>query len=200
MKISHLTLGILISATAATAQTQLVRGDVDRVQNSQNFQLDCTTIRLVSSTVNLQQLHDQSRQQDIEYEMQVNDVSAGGVTILDVLSARAIPELMDMGNIRLGRSDSWEVLGAPGSSALVFVNAGNQTRYLPAGSMGTWLLNTNFLFFQFGVISSAGQFRFDFQPPNDPSLVGQTIASQALVIGGGSVLITNAQCKQVRAD
>jgi hypothetical protein len=159
MKISHLTLGILISATAATAQTQLVRGDVDRVQNSQNFQLDCTTIRLVSSTVNLQQLHDQSRQQDIEYEMQVNDVSAGGVTILDVLSARAIPELMDMGNIRLGRSDSWEVLGAPGSSALVFVNAGNQTRYLPAGSMGTWLLNTNFLFFQFGVISSAGQFR-----------------------------------------
>ncbi len=57
------TLFLAVALTAGvTAQTQLVRGDVDSVSGSNRFQLDCTRIPLTSSTVNLEQLHDQSRQ------------------------------------------------------------------------------------------------------------------------------------------
>ncbi len=41
------------------------------------LQQQCASIRLVSSTVDLQAFDDQSRRQDIEYEMQVVDVTAG---------------------------------------------------------------------------------------------------------------------------
>lgn len=188
-------------APAALAQTQLVRGDVDSIQNTRTFVLDCTNIRLVSSTVNLQQLHDRSRQRDIEYEMQVKDVSSGNQKILDVISAKEIPELLDMGNIRLGRSDRWHVLGSPGQLAAVFLTGGpNMTSYTPAGALGTWVLGNSYVFFNAGAIGSFGRFEFSFQPPQIPALVGMTFTSQAVVFTlQGPVLITNPQCKEVRS-
>ncbi|MCA8970325.1 MAG: hypothetical protein KDC95_11090 [Planctomycetes bacterium] len=200
MNLQALILGSLLLATTATAQTQLVRGDVDSIQNTNRWRLDCTNIELVSNTVNLQALHDASRQQDIEYEMQVRDVSTSTQTILNVISATTIPQLFDMGNIRLGRSDRWHVLGPQGHLAIVYLtgNASN-TAYLPLGSMGTWLL-TNFTMLTGGQIPATGRFEFSLQPPNNASLVGMDFTGQAITVGGGTVLITNAQCKTVRAN
>src|SRR5690606_31444330 len=54
---------LLLVAALLPAQTQLVRGDIDSIPQSNRFRLDCTNIQLVTSTVNLQQLHDASKQQ-----------------------------------------------------------------------------------------------------------------------------------------
>ena len=56
-----------------------------------------------SSSPNLQKLHDISRQQNIEFEMMVNNIGTLTQPVLDVLSARQIPEMFDMGNLRFGR-------------------------------------------------------------------------------------------------
>lgn len=200
MKLFHFFAASSLLIAAGHAQTQLVRGDVDSVQGTNRFVLACTTIQLVSRTVNLQQLHDQSRQQDIEYEMQVRDVSAGGKTILDVVSAKAIPELFDMGNLRLGRADRWQVMGAPGSATAVYITATGLTGYTPVGAAGTWLLGNTFFFLHAGAIGNTGLFQFSWQPPDIQGLVGQSFAAQAIVLDrNGGLLIANAQCKEVRA-
>ncbi len=193
-------LGALLLATTLSAQTQLVRGDIDSIQNTNRWRLDCTNIELVSQTVNLQALHDASRQQDIEYELQVRDVSTSTQTILNVISATTIPELFDMGNIRLGRSDRWHVMGPVGHAAAVYLtgNASN-TAYLPLGAMGTWLL-TNFNLLTVGQISALGRYEFNLTPPNNSSLVGLVFTGQAITVGAGAISITNAQCKEVRSN
>ena len=65
--------------------------------------------------------------------------------------------------------------------------------------MGTWLI-TNFTMLTGGQIPSTGRFEFSLQPPNNASLVGMDFTGQAITVGGGTVLITNAQCKTVRAN
>ncbi|MEM7203302.1 MAG: hypothetical protein AAF628_23770 [Planctomycetota bacterium] len=87
---------------------------------------------LVSSVVNLQALHDASRQQDIEYEMSVQNIGTPGAPILDVLSAVEIPETLDMGNLRFGRSETWEVFGRPAPPP------GSSWRRAPKPVMSAW--------------------------------------------------------------
>ena len=190
----------VLFASPCLAQTQLVRGDVDGIQNTNRWRLECTSIELVSRTVDLKVLHDASRQQDIEYEMQVSVVSLSP-PVLDVVSAKQIPQIFDMGNIRLGRADRWHVLGNQGEIAVVYLTGDGMTAYQPLGSLGTWLLSPGF-FFNAGVVSAQGRFEFNVQPPNDPRLVGLTFVGQAAVVAPstGRVLIANAQCKQVRAN
>lgn len=200
MRLLHTAAVAAILSLPALAQTQLVRGDVDTINGTNLFALKCTNIRLVSRTVNLRALHDRSRRQDIEYEMIVKDVSSGGQTVLDVLSAKQIPELFDMGNLRIGRSDHWHVLGAPGSVTAVFLTATTWTSYMPFGDLGTWLLGTTFAEVAQGTVGSFGRFQFSFQPPNLPHLIGQSFAAQAVVRNPAGVYsITNAQCKELRS-
>ena len=183
------------------AQTQLVRGDVDGIRNTVNqFQLDCTTIPLTSATVNLQQLHDQSRQQDIEYELQVRNVGTAANPILDVVSATVIPEMFQMGNLRFGRSETWEVFGTPGATAYMFVDAMGNTRYQPLGAAGTWLLSSAALPVASGPISAIGRFQIRFTMPSIPALVGQTFVGQGAIVDRSTLTITNADCKEVRND
>lgn len=191
-------VSVLAFASSSLAQTQLVRGDVDSIQGTNQFRLDCTAnVRLVSNTVNLQQLHDLSRQQDIEYEMQVLDVSSGGTTILNVVSAQQIPEILDMGNLRFGRSESWQVFAPSGSSVAVYIALTSSTSYLPLGGAGTWILPLSAPLLRSGV-STGGRFQFQLQMPTIPSLVGTSFSAQAIYANGSQVLITNPDCKEVR--
>ena len=188
-------------ATAATlpAQTQLVRGDVDGIRNTQGlFQLDCTQIPLVSNTVNLQQLHDQSRQQDIEYELQVVNIGTPAAPRLDVISANVIPEMFQMGNLRFGRSETWEVLAAPNSQLWILVDARVNTGYLPLGAAGTWVLGPSAVPFAQGATNAFGRFQTRFTMPTLPALVGQEITGQAVIQDGAGFLISNPDCKEVR--
>ncbi len=196
MKAFHAILVSTLLAATATAQTQLVRGDVDGIQGTQRFQLECTQIPLISTAgVNLQALHDMSRGQDIEFEFQV--IVQPGPT-LDVQSYRVIPEIFDMGNLRFGRSESWEVNGTPGSATAVYMTTRSLTGFLPAANAGSWLLGNVVLLMNQGVIGPTGQFRFNFRMPTIPSLVGVEFTAQALVAETGGLLITNPDCKEVR--
>jgi len=187
-------------ASTGLAQVHLVRGDVDSVQNTRTFVLKCTNVQLVSTTVNLQAMHDQARQNNIFWEMQVKDVSANGRKILDVLTAVSKPKILDMGNIRLGRSDRWAIASTPGSAFAIYMASATQTDFLPVGALGSWILGFNFFLFHQGIVPATGLFQFSFQPPNIPALVGHTFASQALIVNKNSTaLLSNAECKEVRS-
>jgi len=192
-------IALALLAVPAAAQTQLVRGEVDGIQNTNRFQLKCTTVRLTSATQNLQALHDLTRQNNLVLEMQVVDTSGNG-TSLEVVSASAVTRQHDMGNLRIGRSETWEVFAAPGSRIWTFFGSGADTRYLPLGSFGTWILGPSAVPFMSGVASPGGSLRTQFTMPNVPGLVGVAFSSQSVVEQGGAFQITNPECKTVRAD
>jgi len=198
MKINLFVAPILL-ATTAFAQPQLVRGDVDGIQGTNRFQLECTQIPLVSNAVNLQALHNLSSGQDIEFEMMVNNIGTLQSPVLDVLSAQQIPEIFDMGNLRFGRSETWEVFGVPNSRTAVYLGLRAGTQYHPFGPFGTWVMGPESVLLQLGTISGLGRFQFRFTMPTIPQLVGVEFTSQALVVEpSGSLLITNPDCKEVR--
>ena len=195
----HTLIATLLSVASITAQTQLVRGEVDRIQNTQNlFQLKCTTIRLTSATQNLNALHDATRQNPLVLEMQVTDTFGNGSS-LEVVSASLIPRQHDMGNLRFGRAETWEVFAAPGSQIWVFV-AGTDTRYLPLGDAGTWILGSSALPFFDGAANAGGSLRRDVTMPTIPALVGTVFTSQSVVATNGVFRLTNPECKAVRAN
>ncbi|MCA8941231.1 MAG: hypothetical protein KDB80_01615 [Planctomycetes bacterium] len=187
-------------AAPAFAQTQLVRGDVNGIQGTNLFQLDCTNIQLTSSTLNLQALHDATRQTNNDYDLQVVQVGSNPV-VLDVVSATLVPELFQMGNLRFGRSETWEVFGPAGSPTAVFIALRSTTGYAPIGAQGTWLLGPSYGRLMFGVIGPLGRFEFQFQMPALPALVGTEITSQAIIAPPGQpAYVTNPDCKEVRAN
>jgi hypothetical protein len=190
----------LFAATAA-AQTYRIVGDVDSIQGTNQFELDCTRIRLVSNTVNLQQLHDASRQQDIEYDMQVTDVSSGGLTILNVQSAVAVPEQFEMGNLRFNRSETWELRGTAGSAYQVWVNLRNATSFLPLTGFGnSWFMGPGAVPAFQGIMSSAFV-QWQFQMPTIPALVGVEFSAQTILLSpSNAISLTNPHCREVRAD
>ncbi len=198
MKTASLLAVPLLLGTTALAQSQLVRGDVDSISGTNRFQLECTQIPLVSSAVSLQQLNNLSSGQDIEFEMRVNNIGTPSQPVLDVLSAVQIPEIFDMGNLRFGRSESWEVLGAPGSLTAVYLGLRATTFYQPFGPFGTWVMGPEALPLRTGVIGGGGRFQFQFTMPTFPQLVGVEFTAQALVAEPTRLLITNPDCKEVR--
>ena len=199
MNFRHSLIALSLTLAPLAAQTQLVRGEVDRIQNTANlFQLKCTTVRLTSATVDLNALHNQTHQNALALDMQVVDTFGNG-TSLEVVSAVVVPRQHDMGNLRFGRAETWEVFAPSGSTIWTFVTGGNDTGYLPIGGAGTWILGANAVPFRSGV-STNGSFRFDITMPTIPGLVGAVFASQSVVQGGGLFWITNPDCKDVRAN
>jgi hypothetical protein len=188
-------------AASALAQTYTIVGDIDAIQGTNLFELDCTRIRLVSNTVNLQQLHDASRQQDMEYTMQVVDVSAGGLTILNVLSAVAGPEQFNMGNLRFGRTETWDLFGTAGSAFQIFLNARNATSWLPLTGFGnSWFMGPGAVPIFRGTMN-AGFIQIPFQMPTIPALVGVEFSAQTILLSPANVLsLTNPHCRVVRND
>src|SRR5690606_11504973 len=149
----------------------------------------------------LRQLHAQSRQQDIEYRMEVVDVSAGSLTILEVLSATPVPEQFEMGNLRFNRSETWELRGTSGSAYQVWVNTRNATSFLPLTGFGnSWFMGPAAVP-AFQGIMNASFLQFRFQMPTIPALVGVEFTAQTLLVSPSNVLtITNPDCRAVRND
>ncbi len=185
----------LTLALTANAQTQLVRGKVEDVPSTSRFVLDCTTLPLVSTTLNLNTLVGQ------QWNLQVVNTGTPSQPILDVRSATPATKIMDMGNLRFGRSERWQVNYTPGSLAAVYVQLTSATSYLPAGAPGTWLLGLNCMHLATGTTNGQGQFEFNITMPTIPSLVGVSFSSQALVrTPAGELVVANPDCKEVRND
>lgn len=181
--------------TVLSAQTQTVRGDVEDVPNTANqFVLKCTGIPLVSTTLNLNNLLNSN------WILDVVNVGTTASPVLDVRAATLTTKVFDMGNLRLNRADRWQVSAAPGSFAFVLVDLTTSTRYTPLGQIGTWLLSGGAGVVASGTTNAAGVFETSVFVPNLPALVGTSFSGQALVATGANLLLSNADCRQVRAN
>lgn len=196
MKLSSLLLVSTLLAAGLSCQTQLLRGKVEDVKNTQNqFVLDCTQIPLTSTALNLSALVGN------QYIMQVVNTGSASSPSLDVRSVTPTTKVFDMGNIRLGRADRWQVRWTAGSTAAVGVTATAVTSYTPAGPLGTFLLGSTFALLARGQVNQLGVFEFSYQPPNNTALVGLSVTGQALVQEpNGFLLLSNPDCKEVRAN
>ena len=192
MKPTLLTLTLLVTASALTAQTQTLRGKVEDVQGTQNqFYLDCTNIRLVSTALNLNTWIGQ------QAVLQVVDVSTPGTTTLRVDAAVATTKVFDIGNLRLGQSARWQVNAPAGSFALMAVGPTAGTSYVPLGALGTFLLGPTHGVVASGFTNAQNQFEINFTMPVLPQLVGTSFTGQALVGDHGTWFFSNPDCKEV---
>jgi hypothetical protein len=191
MNLTHtlLSLALLLPSTAL-AQTQLVRGKVEDIAGTNRFVLDCTMLELTSTTLNLNALVGQ------QFDLQVTKLPAS----LNVVSATPVAKIFDMGNLRIGRADRWQITGLPGEQAFAFLTSTDLTSYMPAGIYGTWLLGSTFAPIASGTIGQLGRFEFSFQPPNVPFLIGVSFTAQGGIVGATRALFTNPDCKTLEAN
>ena len=184
-------LGIALGTTVC-AQTQLVRGKVEDVSGTNRFVLDCTSIPLVSTALNLSSLVGQ------QWNLQVVNTGTATSPVLDVRSATAATKIFDMGNLKIGSPERWQVNAQPGAMAAMFVNATAATSYLPFGAAGTWLLGPQAPLLAQGTVSGQGQLEVRFTMPNLPQLIGTSFSGQAIVLQSNQLILTNADCRDVR--
>jgi hypothetical protein len=190
--LSFLCSSVLL-AVAVTAQTHTINGKVEDVQNTQNqFYLDGTDIPLVSSALNLNAWVGQQAMLDVV------DVGTPGAPVLRVDAAAPTTKIMDMGNLRLGETRTWEVFASAGSAAFIFMDWTDNTGFAPIpGFDGAYLLGAAPHFLTGGITNGAGVFQTTFTTPNDPGLVGLQISSQALVVTGAAWSFSNVDGKEI---
>jgi hypothetical protein len=191
--LSFLSLSSML-LTALPAQLQNVHGRVDNVSGSNpvRYELRCTTVPMVSSTLNLNLL------QGVFQQFQVVNIGTTAAPILDVRSATPLARNFDMGNLRIGDDARWQVLGPVGALAFIAVDAGSNTGYHPFGAAGTWLLGPGAATIASGSIAGNGQFEIRFTvPPTAQPLVGSTFVGQGLFVNNGQPTICNAERKVV---
>ncbi len=193
MKLTRLLALSLVITASLSAQSHTVRGSIEDVQGTPNsFFLDCTTIPVQSSALDLNLFMDK------ELLMTVVNIGTATSPILRVDAAQEIAQIFGMGNLRLGKTDTWEVSGAAGSTASIFYTDTLLTGFAPLGSAGSVLLGPLFFHLATGTISPVGQFKFVFNTPNLPAFVGLSVTSQALVVNADqSFILSNPDCKVV---
>ncbi|MCC6669997.1 MAG: hypothetical protein IT458_02985 [Planctomycetes bacterium] len=185
---------LLFAGLLAAQQTQPVRGKVEDVPGTNRFVLDCTNIPLQSSTLNLNTLV------GAQWVLDVVNVGSATNPVLDVRAATAAQKLFDMGNLRIGRSDRWQVSAPAGSAAGVWLTGTPLTGYAPFGALGTWLLGPTFVLVNSGTTNQLGVFEFNFAPPALTNLVGQSFTAQAITMTNNQLTITNADCKALQVN
>lgn len=186
------TLSLLAVTVALPAQTQTLRGGVEDVQGTQNqFFLDCTTIPMVSNTINL------NLWTNTEAVMEVVNVGTAQSPVLRVDQIAPTAKIFDMGNLRFNQSNTWEVNAPAGSFCMVFIDFVWNTGYTPYGPAGTYLLGATPVSFRSGFAGGGNQFQFQFTMPNVPQYTGIEVTGQALVGTGGSWTFSNPDCKEV---
>jgi len=192
MRIPSLLPVTCVLATSLAAQTATLRGQVEDVPSTPNlFILDGTNLPLVSTVLNLNTLVGQ------QAIMQVENVGTPAAPVLRVDSSVPTTKVMDMGNLRLGQTSTFEVNAPAGSAAFIFLDFQSNTGFLPAGSLGTWLLGLSPYLLAGGITNGQNQFQTQFFTPPDPQLLGLRITSQAFVGDHGNWFFSNPDDKTV---
>ncbi len=192
------TLPLLSAACLAaglTAQTVTLRGKIEDVSGTSNqFFIDGTNLPAISSVLNLDAWVGQ------QAILQVVDVGTPAAPVIRVDAAVATTKVMDMGNLELGESSTFEVFAPQGSAAFMFMDFRSNTGFTPAGSLGTWLLGPSPHLLAAGITNGQNQFEVQFATPNNPQLVGLSVTSQALVGDHGTWFFSNTDNKVVEDD
>lgn len=192
MRFSSLLRFACLLPLSLTAQTETLRGKVEDVQGTQNqFFLDGTNMPVVSSALNLNAWVGQ------QAIMQVVNVGTAAAPVIRVDAAVATTKVMDMGNLRLDDTSTFEVNAPAGSAAFMFMDFQENTGFLPLGGLGVWLLGVNPYLLAGGITNGQNQFETQFYTPNNPALVGLRVTSQALVGDHGTWFVSNTDNKTV---
>lgn len=182
-------------AAGLTAQTVTLRGKIEDVSGTSNqFFVDGTNLPAVSGALNLNAWVGQ------QAILQVVDVGTPTAPVIRVDAAVATTKVMDMGNLDIGDSSTFEVNAPQGSAAFMFMDFRANTGFTPAGSLGCWLLGPSPYLLAGGITNSQNQFEVQFATPNDPQLIGLSITSQALVGDHGNWFFSNTDNKVVEDD
>lgn len=186
-----LPIALILTKTLA-AQTHTLRGKVEDVQGTTNqFFLDGTNLPVVSSALNL---NTWVGQQAI---LQVVNIGTASAPVVRVDAAVATIKVMDMGNLRLGQTSTFEVTAPAGSAAFMFMDFTANTQFLPFPAFGVWVLGMAPHLLAAGITNGQNQFQTPFATPAIPSLIGLQITSQALVGDHGNWFFSNPDGKTV---
>ncbi len=193
MRFLPLACSSLLFSALALAQTHTFNGKVEDVQGTQNqFFLDGTNLPLVSTALNLNAWVGQQAM------LQVVNVGTAAAPVLRVDAATPTTKVMDMGNLRLGETRTWEVFAPAGSAAFLFMDWTSNTGFTPVpGFGGVWLLGFAPHLLTGGITSPPGVFQTTFTTPNVPSLVGLQVTSQALVGNASGWTFSNVDHKEI---
>ena len=190
----HMTMiaAALLAASTAAQATQTLRGKVEDVQGTANqFFLDCTSIPLTSAALNLN-LHIGQ-----QFVMEVINTGTSQNPSLEVVTVTATAKSFDMGNLRLGKSATWEAFSNPGEFAMMFAGQTANTGYMPFGSAGVWLIGSDTMTIHSGFTNQLGALQVSVTMPNVPSLIGTSYTAQALISNSGTWFFSNPDCKTV---
>lgn len=184
---------VLLSTAFTCAQTETLRGKVEDVPGTANqFFLDGTNLPLVSTALNLNAWLGQ------QAILQVVNIGTATAPVIRVDAAVATTKIMDMGNLRLGQSSTFEVFAPAGSAAFMFMDFTSNTGFLPLPGLGVWLLGFAPYLHAGGITNGAGVFQAAFATPANPSLVGLEVTTQALVGDHGAWFFSNPDSKTVQ--
>ncbi|HEB51840.1 MAG TPA: hypothetical protein ENI87_01160 [bacterium] len=192
MRIASILAALTAFTTLGHAQTT-INGKVEDVQNTQNqFYLGGTVVPVVSNVLDLNQWVGQQALLDVV------DIGVPGAPVLRIDAAVPAMQVMNMGNLRLGQTKTWEVFAPTGSVVFVFLDWTPNTGFLPLpGFGGAWLLGLQ-PHFETGGVTTQGVFQTTYTTPNNPTLVGLMVSSQAVVATNGVWSFSNADGKTVR--
>lgn len=191
--LSAVCTSLLFVATAA-AQTYTLNGKVEDVPGTVNqFFLDGTRIPVVSTVLNL------NAWVGTQASLDVVNIGTASAPILRVDAAAPTAKVMDMGNLRLGQTQTWEVFAPAGTGAFIFMDWTDNTGFRPIpGFSGVYLLGLSPHFLTGGITNAAGVFQTTFTTPNNPTLVGLEVTSQALYVPGGVWTFSNVDAKTIQ--
>lgn len=184
----------LLATSFATAQTATLRGKVEDVQGTQNkFYLGGTRLPLVSTALNLNTWLGQ------QAELQVTNVGPAAAPVLRVDAAVTIAASMDMGNLGLGKTSTFEVAAPTGAFTFLFVDFTDNGGFAPIQGAGTYLLGAAPALLAQGFTNAPNRFQVQFTMPTDQTLLGFEITSQAVfgTVAGGWQL-SNVDSKVVQ--
>jgi hypothetical protein len=197
LPIRVLSTALLFTACTLTAQTVVVRGEIQSGRAtgcyycpSVPWALKYSETPITSSTVNLSQFL------GVPVELTGNWNGSATAPGIDVTFARVVAQSFSFaGTGRIGGSFRFTANGTPGDLA---VNTGSLDRgfVVPLGTL-TFLLDPSLLFVAgIGPIDASGQFRTDVAIPNNPAFVGMHVFGQSLIVPASGPLYTTS----MRAD
>lgn len=194
MRKYQLFCGSFLLATLLPAQSVTLRGTIEDVQGTANqFFLDGTNVSLFSTALNLNQLQGQ------QLVMQVVDVGVPGAPLVRVDSAVPATQILNMGNLRLGQTSTFDAVAPTNSLACFFLDLTANTSFFPLFDWGSWVLSPTPVPIGASFTTAPNLVQMPFTTPADPSLTGLHITCQALICEpGGLWYLSNPDDKTVR--
>jgi hypothetical protein len=191
-RLASLLASLALSFTAS-AQELTLYGDIEDVQGTVNqWFLDCTSIQLQSTAIQLAPFQGQY------VKLRGNNIGTLAAPRIDVTAIEPFAQVTNLGGDRRpGTRFEVDLLLTANTPYALYLGVGEG--FVPLGSFGTWYLGPNHVLYAAGL--TAGPITTILAPiPNQPRLVGIELRAQTIYLpSGGEPIASNVDCKTIRA-